>query len=696
MRSRALKAWHVPQIFAALPLLLQGALALFLAGLIDFTLPLGKKLAIPTACIVGFILLFLIVTTVLPAFQALFLLFGFSPRGTVPTPCAYKSPQSHIFRKVTRYFLYSLSYVWPKTYLCETESWKYLANSEKILAPDKQRHLFPYIYTIWHPKSYAIADLQWLSLRDAWHNRVLDKDEDLYEHRKEEIRRNVFPLSDITQCLMSAISGPVNAKHTEEFLVAAFYCFEELSASIWSVEWSIKFRIDRRNEYFKRLQNLPNGSISTFFLHGGRYQYTGFPDRRTRFEAYLYLRRHRPLFHLDQICMFIDRLPTLTHLPPTILRRYQLEMKSRIIPYLLKGNIHLLTPTTDVDDSYYIHNLYVPYNESDAGFMSPSASVDTLSTLFSRLIFESTAPIYASRVGPTNPLYTHSSIPMVLDMLAGGIIFYLKMVSIETANVSPNAHVQQDLYSVGAAYRSTFFSVVKYLEAHGTSNSDTSLPTPVFYYAALLLHYLFCRLDVIDKDNILPTGSNFSEGLGVLFDAVSECKQRLASRRNDQLEMLFEESDLIQSRALGKDEFRDIPRFSDIWWDELFLGYQSLGLCSSQKTPFVATDGVTVPLSEPLPTDIPDSDLMSAFSMATSSFLDTVSPSSNTKHPDLDAAPDIRALEIDKGSIRINSRRATVSHSRPTSEFLGRDDILRDSTVGISSADSVIDMHPPS
>ncbi|KAF9471694.1 hypothetical protein BDN70DRAFT_819686, partial [Pholiota conissans] len=68
MRTESLKAWYVPQIFAMLPLLLQGALVLFLAGLIDFTLPLGQKLSIPIACIVGFILLFLAATTILPAF----------------------------------------------------------------------------------------------------------------------------------------------------------------------------------------------------------------------------------------------------------------------------------------------------------------------------------------------------------------------------------------------------------------------------------------------------------------------------------------------------------------------------------------------------------------------------------------------------------------------------------------------------
>ncbi|KAF9484102.1 hypothetical protein BDN70DRAFT_196972 [Pholiota conissans] len=86
MRTQSLKAWYVPQIFAGLPLLLQGALILFLAGLIDFTLPLGAKVAAPVALTVGLILLFLFCTTISPAFQPLLLLSGRFSRASVPTP----------------------------------------------------------------------------------------------------------------------------------------------------------------------------------------------------------------------------------------------------------------------------------------------------------------------------------------------------------------------------------------------------------------------------------------------------------------------------------------------------------------------------------------------------------------------------------------------------------------------------------
>ncbi|KAF9475233.1 hypothetical protein BDN70DRAFT_841220, partial [Pholiota conissans] len=96
MRSESLEAWHIPQVFAALPLLLQSALVLFLAGLIDFTLPLGPKISIPIACIIGLILVFLACTTILPSFQPLFLLSGRFSRDSVPSPCAFKSPQSQL------------------------------------------------------------------------------------------------------------------------------------------------------------------------------------------------------------------------------------------------------------------------------------------------------------------------------------------------------------------------------------------------------------------------------------------------------------------------------------------------------------------------------------------------------------------------------------------------------------------------
>lgn len=298
MRSNALKAWYVPQIFDLLPLLLQGALVLFLAELIDFTLPLGTKLMAPVACIIGLILLFLAATTALPAFQPIFLLSGYFSRDTVPTPCAFKSPQSQVFRGLVGFLLYFLSFVFPTIYLRKTR----FGMPWNILPDDSdQRHLFPYIYTVWHRRTWPTFDFEWLSLRDAWHNGILDKDTDLYGHRMKWA--NDFPLSDIVQCLAKITTEPESAKHTNKFLVAACYCFQEISASVWKPKALTygKARVDQRNHYFEQLyQGLgywQDCSIAKLLIHGGTYAYDNFPND-TYVKPYRdYIRENHILFY---------------------------------------------------------------------------------------------------------------------------------------------------------------------------------------------------------------------------------------------------------------------------------------------------------------------------------------------------------------------------------------------------------------
>ncbi|KAF8188649.1 hypothetical protein BJ912DRAFT_1106650, partial [Pholiota molesta] len=125
MRSTALEAWYVPVIFSTLPLLLQGALILFLAGLIDFALPLGRKLIIPVSVVVGLTLLFLGATTVFPTLQGISFLYRRSYK-QVPTPCPFKSPQSHAFRILAKSMLQLLSFFFPKCYLSPKDFDQYL------------------------------------------------------------------------------------------------------------------------------------------------------------------------------------------------------------------------------------------------------------------------------------------------------------------------------------------------------------------------------------------------------------------------------------------------------------------------------------------------------------------------------------------------------------------------------------------
>lgn len=305
MRTESLKAWYVPQIFSALPLLLQGALVLFLAGLVDFTLLLGTKLAAPIACIIGLILLFLAATTALPALQHLFLMSGLFSSDAVPTPCAFKSPQSQVFRTLSGLFLYFLSFILPTVYLPEKQVSEDMDN---ILPHDSDwSHLFPYIYTIWHRKTWPTFDFEWLSLRDAWHNGILDKDADLYEHRAAW--KDAFPLSDIMQCLIKATIDPTSAKHTEDFLLIACYCVQEISASVWKPKLSSYTRyqrVDRRNNYFELIYQRHHWyatcSVSQLLIHGGTYKYDRLDNRFPNYILLLnYVREHHNLFHQDQI-----------------------------------------------------------------------------------------------------------------------------------------------------------------------------------------------------------------------------------------------------------------------------------------------------------------------------------------------------------------------------------------------------------
>ena len=105
MRKEALEAWYVPHIFAGLPLLFQGALALYLAGLIDHLLRFGLGVAIPGIIFIFLRLFVLFATTALPTLQGLVVLPTYLERNpNLASPCPYKSPQSQAFRRLATTF----------------------------------------------------------------------------------------------------------------------------------------------------------------------------------------------------------------------------------------------------------------------------------------------------------------------------------------------------------------------------------------------------------------------------------------------------------------------------------------------------------------------------------------------------------------------------------------------------------------
>ncbi|KAF8181070.1 hypothetical protein BJ912DRAFT_882517, partial [Pholiota molesta] len=157
MRSEAIEAWYLRQVFAVLPLLLQAALVLFLAGLIDFSLPLGTKLVIPVSIIVGLTLLFLAATTILPSLQGLFFFCGLYPRTTLPTPCPFKSPQSLAFRSLFRICIHAIFRIFPSPFLDfdssspDSDGWCWKIENRSLLIAD---HLVPSVRKMWYQRTW--------------------------------------------------------------------------------------------------------------------------------------------------------------------------------------------------------------------------------------------------------------------------------------------------------------------------------------------------------------------------------------------------------------------------------------------------------------------------------------------------------------------------------------------------------------
>ncbi|KAJ8474153.1 hypothetical protein ONZ51_g7408 [Trametes cubensis] len=78
-RRDNLKKWKVAEIMMLLPILLQGAVVLFLVGLVLFLHQLNQKITEVAAVLVALLLTFLLVTTILPSIQ---------------DDCSYQSPQA--------------------------------------------------------------------------------------------------------------------------------------------------------------------------------------------------------------------------------------------------------------------------------------------------------------------------------------------------------------------------------------------------------------------------------------------------------------------------------------------------------------------------------------------------------------------------------------------------------------------------
>lgn len=237
MRSDGFDRWYVKGIFTSLPLLLQAALVLFFGGMMDFLLRLVKEVAIPVIVVIGLTLFFLVATTILPTLQGFYLYLPFLSSRHIPrepSQCPYKSPQSQALRAISEYGFHFLELAFPTIqyiFSLLQHTFKTIFGT-RVTSGDSEawaiedHHILPLLPVTWRQKAWIDFDLSWLALRDACiYGRF---------HQAPRSHRGLIkhtPLFDVSHALRDAIRSD-SAKHTTPFISAAYYCFQDLSASI--------------------------------------------------------------------------------------------------------------------------------------------------------------------------------------------------------------------------------------------------------------------------------------------------------------------------------------------------------------------------------------------------------------------------------------------------------------------------------
>lgn len=237
MRSEGMQRWHVWKILTALPLLLQMALVLFLVGIIDFLGALGSKAVVASATVVvALTLLFLFATTILPSVQVVFLrLLLISPFqfDKPPSPCPYKSPQSHLFHSFSAACPLALASLclalwYPfQRLLGAYRSQRFTRFLAKPVREPLTKNNLPvryYLIELWSKKTWIDFDSTWLWVRDACSRGLYDKD---FNSKGPEISWDLSPITalfDVMAVICRIEAGVDSNKYLDMYL-----CFNDLS-----------------------------------------------------------------------------------------------------------------------------------------------------------------------------------------------------------------------------------------------------------------------------------------------------------------------------------------------------------------------------------------------------------------------------------------------------------------------------------
>ncbi|KAF5327241.1 hypothetical protein D9619_004760 [Psilocybe cf. subviscida] len=308
LRYEGLHNWLVPELFASLPLLLQTAVALFLVGLADFLIHLNVIVAIPAVALTAVTLTFLLLTTMMPALQALWML-NIKDVTSIPSQCPYKSPQSWAF------LCLASSHILRTILITGYDVALFLL----FISPLRTIYpLFPSIRAfIRGIKSYLgiSATLQHLGPLKTWNaydGFWLDGRQRLYI--KPPQPSTYFPkMGEVTDCdAARGVAHVVDGRAQDEYVaISVYHCFQELPTSV--------IRDDIFDIMTRRLQgSLPQTSSQT-----GR-------------KCYLLADSDTGLIRSENEMLLLGRLPQTTQAYPLhAFRRRQLQLFVKLLSQIL-------------------------------------------------------------------------------------------------------------------------------------------------------------------------------------------------------------------------------------------------------------------------------------------------------------------------------------------------------------------------
>jgi hypothetical protein len=340
LRSEGLKRWFVPEMFAALPLLLQTALALFLVGLADFLLHLNTVVAVPAVAMIVATLIFLVITTAAPALQAVWIL-NITQTSSIPIQCPYKSPQSWAFlrlasSKLSRSMWYTLREIIVFTVygglLTPVRFIFSFIPGASLYARKIASSLFAF------PKLYPLGSLaSWNEFDGFW----LDTRQRLYTKSSAPSTFFSQMVENIDCDAARGIAHVVDGRAQDDTIATAIYhCFQQLPTSV------------NGDDVFQRMTlRLPEW-MSSSIASRKCAQLPKIDDGMVRAENEMFL---------------LGRLPQTTIVDPLhIFRRRQLMLFVKVVAYIFGNN--------DTRAGPYIHTA--------AATLTKGRRKDTLDRLF--------------------------------------------------------------------------------------------------------------------------------------------------------------------------------------------------------------------------------------------------------------------------------------------------------------------------